>query len=572
MTPAGPGDPRGLEWVTWNNFSPGIISQARFAYGAADNGAPVPFTGQPAAAQADGTYGCIALPNGGLGPMPGYNGVIDAPSEAFQSDVTDFWVSGAFVYGPVVGTDGGSGGDELVYCIDSVNSSNNRLQAICATQTGGLWNRVIHSRTGTSSDNPGEVYGFTAALTMTNASDPTGVATGTAGLAMTTAFIADAAAIGAYGYLAIYPDPSSPGTTAVPHDYSADLPGQPDGETGILFGHQGRIVIFQQNTYLWTPDASLAAPLDQIYYTDPANTVPGNGSGDSLAQDEVFVQEWPLGAGAWGSISAGELFVVKNRGGGYIVSGDLDSPTITFLAGITPTFGANYLAAPGLQGMVYASSNNGVWVWDGGNVSVKLSNQLNDDFFVVPTHLPTIGPPGSFQQWADLIITPNNYVFDTVTGGWWRLDDAAVPFSWFGLSSDADTLYCFPNRIPDDTETVAWKYSKSVPSTAWQWKSYPLERSLFRQIIVREVVIRAQGVGTLTVTLNGVNGTELGTSPATPVSIDSPDQPVYLRFDTGILAQDITLTLLAEGTDGGPAPVVYAISIANIETTPNSPT
>src|SRR5580704_8965129 len=103
--PGGPGDPRQLEWVTWNNFSPGIISQARFAYGSADNAAPVPFLGQPAAAQPDGTYGCMALPNGGLGPMPGPNGTETAPTEAYQ-DASPAWISGAIVYGPVVGVDG----------------------------------------------------------------------------------------------------------------------------------------------------------------------------------------------------------------------------------------------------------------------------------------------------------------------------------------------------------------------------------------------------------------------------------------------------------------------------------
>jgi hypothetical protein len=568
--PQAPADPRNYRWVVWNDFRPGIISQAKFAYGANDNVAPVPYGGQSAAAQAGGTYGCIALPNGGLGPMPGAQPGITGPSAAFQAGVRN-WITGAIVYGPVSGTTGGAAGDELVYCVDSVSTSSDRLQAICATQTGGLWNRVIQSfGPSAATASVGQVYGFTATLTMTNPADSTGVATGTAGVAMTTAFLNDAAAIGADGYLGIYPDPSNPGGTATPHNYSADLPGQPDGETGVVFGHQGRIVIFQQNVYLWTPGSALGAPFDQIYYTDPANTVPGNGNIFSLAQDEVFVQEWPLGAGCWGSMSAGELFVVKHRGGGYIVSGDLDNPTVTFLPGVTPCFG-NTIAGESPIGLAYLSGNSGCWVWNGSNVATKISNQLNDDFFAIEDVPPSIGPTSQAFAWGDLIVTSNNYVYDTVTGGWWKLDNQATPFVWFGMSYDASTLYAFPSNVLDSTDPVAYPFSKTQPASTYQWLSYPLETSVFRSLVVREVVVRAQGVGTIVVTLNGIGGTSDDTVPVAE-NIDSPDQPVYVRFATGIDAQDITVSLLADGNSGGPAPIIYGVAIATIETLPASPT
>src|SRR5580704_850469 len=346
-----------MKWERWTDFRPGIISQARFSYGYSDNAAPVPFLAgagsQPAAAQPDGTYGCIALANGGLAPMPGPVGTVTGPSAAFQDGFNNY-ITGVLVYGPI-GTASGQG-DELLYCIDSINGSNNRLQAICATQTAGAWNRVLVSKGPTSTSNfLGVVAPFTAGMTMVNASDPTGAATGTAVVAMTTQFVDNA---GSPTYLGIYPDPTNPGGTATPKDYSADLPAGPGF---VLLCHQNRIILLQGNSYPWTVStASLGGPYDQWFYTDPPNTVPGNGAGDSLAQDVVFVQEWPVGAGAWGSISASELFIVKGRGGGYIVSGDLNFPTVTWLGGVQPTLGASIgLAASTPIGYAYLSLDNG---------------------------------------------------------------------------------------------------------------------------------------------------------------------------------------------------------------------
>lgn len=560
-------DARGYKWETWSDFRAGIISQARFAYGANDNIAPVPFTGQPAAAQADGTFGCIALSNGGLAPMPGLVGTVLGPAAAFQDGV-DNWITGALVSGPVF--TGGVDGDELIYCIESI-ASNDRLLAICATLVAEnltiLWNRVLKSFGPTLASNTlGQTFGFTAAMTMTNPSDPTGALTGTAGVALTTSFFDNAS--GSVKYLGIYPDPSNPGTTTTPHDYSGDLPTK--GLGGIVIAHQNRIIYLLANSWLWTTGGGLVANFEEWYYTDPPNTVPGNGNADSLAQDVVFVQEWPVGVGAWGSMSAGELFLVKNRGGGYIVSGDLNFPTVTSLGGVTPSFTRAFLSASTPIGMVYGSETNGVWVWNGSNVSQKLSEQLNDDFFFSPTQPPNQTIQGAFQSWQDLLVTPNNYVYDTNNGGWWKLDDQTVPYSWYGVSFEGQSLYCFPGVVTDHTQPIAYKYSKVSPATAWQWTSYPLQVSKDKSIVVRELVVRAQGEGTITLTVTGV---DLATGATTPTdqTFTTTAQPLTFRFDAGtngLRAQDLTITIAAAGVSSGPAPIVYSLSIGWTDTKP----
>ena len=243
--PADKADPRGYQWELWSDFRPGIISNARFAYGANDNVAAVPYTGQPAAAQAEGTFGCIALTNGGLAPLPGLVGTVLGPSAAFQDGV-DNWITGALVYGPVFTT--GIDGDELLYCIESV-SGGDRLLAICATLVAEdltiLWNRVLKSFGPSAASNTAdETCGFTAAMTMTNPSDPTGAATGTAGVVLATSFFNDSTRpISTWGSTPTRP---TTGTTTTPHDYSTDLPTK--GIGGIVIAHQNRIVYLLENS------------------------------------------------------------------------------------------------------------------------------------------------------------------------------------------------------------------------------------------------------------------------------------------------------------------------------------
>src|ERR1700722_8860270 len=86
----------GLTFFTVDDFRPGIISQANYAYQAGDNTSPVPVTGispTSAAAQPFGTFACMALPSGGLGPLPSVTNTYFAPSGTINSGVTN-WITG----------------------------------------------------------------------------------------------------------------------------------------------------------------------------------------------------------------------------------------------------------------------------------------------------------------------------------------------------------------------------------------------------------------------------------------------------------------------------------------------
>jgi hypothetical protein len=557
----------GLTWFTVDDFRPGIYSQSNFAFGSADNLSPVPVIGlgqNAAAAQAEGTYACLALPSGGLGPLPGIKDTYTAPAGAVSNGVTN-WLTGMTTYGRMSG-----GSDEIVYGIENV-TANQRTQYVIVLDPQTGYNTAIITKGPATSTVGSLSYAVTAALTMANASDNTGVTTGTAVLAITSSFINDAAPLGGTPWLFLYPDPTDPGGTTAPKDYSAYLPAT---GTGVVLAHQNRIVILQQNEYPWTnaiANKVLAGEFEHFYYTDPPNTVPGNGNPDSLTQNEVFVQEWPLGVGCYGSISAGELFCVKHNGGGFIVSGDLNNPTVTWLGGVTPTYNLNATAVSTPIGMVYLSNANGLWAWNGSNTSQKISVQLNDDFYIIPDPLPSIGPTYNLVVWAELFMVPNNYLFDTTTGGWWKLDNQTVPFAWYGVAYDGSSLYAMPSNVTQSTQPVVYQYSQDTPANVYSWKSYPIPKSIDRMVEVQECAVRAQGNGMVTLTFTADDGSSGPTQPAS-ATFSTTTRPVLQRQVVATTGYDVTVTITSTGTGGGPAPVVYGFSVGFLETTPVNPT
>jgi len=489
------------------------------------------------------------------------------PGIIINGDTT--WITGMTTFGRVSTPNGPS--DEIVYGLEYINGGN-RIQYVIVLDPQGTYNAAIVTNGPAASVNNSGTYALTGALTMANAVDPTGAATGSAELVLATAFINDAAPIGADSHLYMYPDPYDLGGSVAPYDFAADLPsGQ---AVGVVLGHQNRIVILQQNEYLWTnasPGKVLAGEFEHFYYTDPPNTIPGNGNPDSLAQNEVFVQEWPLGVGCYGSISAGELFCVKHNGGGFIVSGDLNNPTVTWLGGVTPTYNLNATAVSTPIGMVYLSNANGLWAWNGSNTSQKISVQLNDDFYIIPDPLPSIGPTYNLVVWAELFMVPNNYLFDTTTGGWWKLDNQTVPFAWYGVAYDGSSLYAMPSNVTQSTQPVVYQYSQDTPANVYSWKSYPIPKSIDRMVEVQECAVRAQGNGMVTLTFTADDGSSGPTQPAS-ATFSTTTRPVLQRQVVATTGYDVTVTITSTGTGGGPAPVVYGFSVGFLETTPVNPT
>lgn len=536
------------QWVGVTDFTPGIISQSNYAY-ATTAGNPVPGN-KAGMAQQEGTVGCIALPNGGLGPLPSITRRIASgyspPSESF--------VVGALVYGSIAAT-GIANGDEVLWAWECLDGSGDRTFQLTSYLSAVNVSTPI-LRFGPLPNVPGVAYErFSGGPTRVNTSDPT--LPGQPCIAFAYSFVNTS---GDLIYNAFYPDPSAPGSPGTLNM----TPAYP----GWCVPHQSRVVILSEATYQWIGTIGGGETLidtnENFNYTDPPNSV------EMGAQQEVFIAEQPFGMGAWGSISAGELFLVKHAGGGFVIFGDLDTPTVTYLAGVQPTKGLYSQAAQTLIGLVYGSANSGVWVWNGGNTAQKLSNNLNDDFYSLGQGLLENQLVGfSATQWNNWIAMTNSWVYDTVAGGWWRLADPGFDPLYYGSAYNDAGLWAVARDFTLDTDTVIAYYDTTVPQGVFSWQSYPMPETVNQILDIREASIRAQGIGTveLIATARGNN------HGSVTLTFDSLTQPDLQRGTMGLEnASDVTITLLSTGTGGHPAPVIYSASIAYVPTSPANPT
>ena len=82
-----------------------------------------------------------------------------------------------------------------------------------------------------------------------------------------------------------------------------------------------------------------------------------------------------------------------------------------------------------------------------------------------------------------------------------------------------------------------------------------------QQVSIREVAVRGQGLGTVTVTFyNQENGESASTVPAT-ITFSDDNHPIIVQVSAAARGTDITMTIAATGESFGPAPIIYSVSI-----------
>lgn len=243
------------------------------------------------------------------------------------------------------------------------------------------------------------------------------------------------------------------------------------------------------------------------------------------------------GYGTIGSINASQLLVIKHSGGGALIQGDLDNPTVSQLPYLESTQGVCSHGINTPLGFVYGS-RNGVFVWAGGEQSEKISQQIDGFFWDswTPPNPNTssdytnhFGISSRFSYWHPWIVVPNNYFFDTRTSSWWRylnplpaVAGTRLPFAYSDIDPVTGDLFsaCWAmNRGISPTASVVWdRFANDVFQSDYSWQSQPLLESELVIDEYDEIVLIAQrqnttGVATITITVTGFN--EDG-SPVTP--------------------------------------------------------
>jgi hypothetical protein len=454
-------DSRGLSFFDITDFSPGIYDNGLIAGGSVEGIFPAP----PGAADATATFGCMSLPNGGLGSMCSLSGVasLGAMGITGRSKTDIIALTNSFQ----------TNADELVFGINTLNLPSAGFQRSefysFLAQTPSLHQIATADYNFTSHENFC-TYPFSTVVAVAGTIQPQVV------LPLT-------APDGPNSDLYVYPPPTAPTTFS-----TSTITTQP---VGTSFGHQGRVVAIQINNGYGWPVAITQFPNEAFSYTDPPE------SSTWPHQFEIFGPENPFGYGAVNSVSAGELFCVKCRGGAIVIQGDLNNPTVTSLPGVRSTGFIYGRTDTDQNGMYYCADRQGAWLWNGGNTSQKISNQLDDEFFAT-TNLPGgINSPfyGYYiQRWSDWMLFNNNWIYNSTAGSWWRLADPSVngPYFWYVPGYDSKNMFMGLATVPNSATNWLFQYDRSVPGPFFTWQSLPIKiPSEDRTSTAREVVIRA---------------------------------------------------------------------------------
>lgn len=346
-----------------------------------------------------------------------------------------------------------------------------------------------------------------------------------------------------------------------------------------VVSHQGRVIFIEnQNNANWGAGVSnvLGQPFgsvgvvpagESIGYSDPNAFIATNVAFNM----SLFVEENPTGFGTWQSMNANELFLVKNRGGGVVVRGDVARPTVVRLPGLPSVYDATNKGALTDKGYVYGT-RNGVYRWNGADTADDLAPQMggpNGGWFWKTDDDETdlLWPGalhGTFTYAPPMVVAPNNFMFNTETNSWWRIHPTPTQNASTGKifahwqTSTSGRFYGVPAYI-SDTQTTVWsRFDPNLGAQKYVWRSQPLARTRNRTLNMREINLVAQGSGTVQVDVIGVGGVLASHT----FTIADANRPVIQFSPIKVQAQDVELRITSDSNNVSiNAPVVHRIAI-----------
>lgn len=531
-----------VQLLTFSDFSPGIVQRIGTVGAVANSPSPI------GAASITNTYRCISLPGGGLGPLPKNTTTLsftDRSTTALPAGVTAA-ATGFLLYGPVYKESSGGQFATLSATPFEIHLGYEYVSGGSQVQT---WRKYPYYSAdasvviNTESNTPTTPFGPTY-FTLTCMADATPTTLGYPVIVGCWNQVRDPDEGDNYCY--IYPDPTD-ATTVV-----TDAPLSLGTVAGVVFSHQSRLCFFIRGRTLHGANSGVTPINEGIRWTLPnESTVETVG----VAQ---FGLEAPYGYGAWGSLTSSDLLLIKNHGGAYLIQGDINNPIVRRFPSVLGTNGVEVIGTASNVGFVYGVNNDGVYAWQGGDASLLLSPQLEDGFWQAPTS--TYRFAGQFQSWGDLILCPNNYIFDTKTNAWWRIEDTATRlyYAW-QIDPMNNIAYGLRPTFSDVSPIYAGGYSSSTPAVNYSWQSQPFNVFDRRRTQIRGVYLTAQGSGTVTITFTSDEGAgSIISSPNVPTL--STTGPTRVRLPMQAFGSEFVMRVVSDG-GATAAPIIYTIDL-----------
>jgi hypothetical protein len=554
------------------------------------------------------TWGCIGLKSGGLSPMPRMSANYSFPTATIPSSITGTKYYVAFMTVMPTTKSGTATPTQVFvgmqgYYKPATGTGYNYFRAYwTTTYSSGLTAIVTKNESITTLNHvttfifgsPYPVWTRTRQLT-TNLGPYT-----------TLAFPSFFTFTDAKGHVWLYPNPWTT-TSGAAYTLLTGTHAPSTAKTstsGQIFGFNGRICILSKRYELFGSGSKISYNNDSITYT----TYKGTGNRAAMVSTTLlptgtfFVPENPFGYGCVGSISNGELFMVKKWGGGVYVSGTLTTPSITYLPGVKPTGSIYGRGQPTSTGFFYCVQGDGAYIWNGGNTSQKVSTNINDTFYVVNT--PVAKQYNSnfgffVNRFNNFITFSNNYIFDDVTKAWWSLypnttqnittssqTSNITKKSFFHYAQGTNLSYMWASPLSigvksTQTRKYLWKFTMTKPAAYWQWTSNPVTMSPndgnvvdVRQLIIRVGCSFLTTACKLVVKVGSLKQIETGTAWKTTLTIAANNYITTFRLNVGTDATrhsalglpTVVIQLHGRGLNSsGYAPIVHSIDLGYVE-------
>lgn len=372
------------------------------------------------------------------------------------------------------------------------------------------------------------------------------------------------------GYARQFPDETAAGTSgtvALPGDKSdpANTAGLISPDT--LLAHQDRIVIFPLT--LSGFGANTISTTNECFYYSNKNdlrTLASELSGNYFSFPPS--NENPNGYGVAASLTYNECLLIKCKGGAIVLHGDMaifSARTLPYVRG-TGLAMNNGSVSP--LGYVYPTDGGGVWLWNGGDVSQHLTKHLQPEFWRPPATSIDGTANGWGYHWSQAtdannwVIFPNNWMWDTDLGGWWRLDDPAdTVFHRAHVDWRNHFLWCAPSGYRDSSDPVLYEYNLTQYAADYSWQSQPLTTSMDRVVNVRDVEVVATGLGTIRLTVTTRDDPQGGEVTFTSTSASTPDV-VRGVLSNAVTGNHVTFRVEAQAADPNAttgAPLIHEI-------------
>jgi len=210
------------------------------------------------------------------------------------------------------------------------------------------------------------------------------------------------------------------------------------------------------------------------------------------------------------SVNYNDLVILNANSGLTVVRGDIESAgsQIIHFPGVTPTFGATPKPVTTDAGVVYGS-RVGAFLWNGGDKSVCISQQLRPDFmntYMFDRHWHAMQTRGKLAYRYPYIFAPNEWVYDVRTESWWKIRKKQTSTLFSGYPDNPwihyDVQYdgqVYATRAQVKVDAANPKFMARINPDAREYiykaRTHPISATISRRTRLREMVVRTRGHG-----------------------------------------------------------------------------